>query len=78
MITGRRFECIEIPATHILKLNVITNQIKLYSWDGLVEYQECKVDDWVESVKLVQGLPDEEFSIDASISWNAGEDVSDF
>ncbi|KAL0849495.1 hypothetical protein ABMA28_013772 [Loxostege sticticalis] len=73
-VLGRRFECIEIPATHILKLNVITNQIKLYSWDGLVEYQECIVDDWVESVKLVQGLPDEEFSIDASISWNAGED----
>ncbi|XP_028155900.1 asparagine synthetase domain-containing protein CG17486 isoform X1 [Ostrinia furnacalis] len=69
-VLDRKYECIEIPATHIFCLNLITKKLKLYQWDNYIEYQEVKLDDWMESVKLVQGLPDEEFSFDPCINWD--------
>lgn len=75
-ILGRKYECIEIPATHIYMLNIITNKLKLYGWENdTTIYTELEMDDWVKSMQCYQSLPDEEFTFDSDVSLNLDDEV---
>lgn len=61
-ILGRNYNCIEVPATHIQKLNLSTNIITLYQWnDDTCATKEFIVEDWLKELKTQQNLPDDEF-----------------
>lgn len=68
--SGREYECIEIPPTHIYILNVVSNKLKLYSWETEITLEcELFIDDWVKSIKSQQSLSDEQYSIDDTLPW---------
>uniref|UniRef100_A0A2A4JAE2 Glutamine amidotransferase type-2 domain-containing protein n=1 Tax=Heliothis virescens TaxID=7102 RepID=A0A2A4JAE2_HELVI len=59
---GRKYDCIEVPATHIQILNLRTNTVKLCPWDEeLYTNKEFTIKDWTEQLREQQSLPDDEF-----------------
>ncbi|XP_052745911.1 asparagine synthetase domain-containing protein CG17486 isoform X2 [Bicyclus anynana] len=63
-VLGRKYPCIEVPATCIYSLNIIANKINLYPWDNSTEiYNTYSVEDWLQNVQDQQNLPDNEFVI---------------
>lgn len=63
-VLGRNYDCVEIPASHVYILNLSTNKVSLYPWDMDSESfdHQYGIDEWLESVKLLQSLPDDKFS----------------
>ncbi|XP_047987290.1 asparagine synthetase domain-containing protein CG17486 [Leguminivora glycinivorella] len=61
-VLDRRYNCIEIPATHIYCLNIKTNKVTLYSWTSN-ETEIYLVEDLYESLLRQQNKPDEDFKI---------------
>ncbi|CAH0405005.1 unnamed protein product [Chilo suppressalis] len=65
-VLGRTYECIEIPATNIYILNLTTYKVQLYPWDNNMLEHEYKIDEWLQSVKLLQNL-DNNFDLDCNL-----------
>ncbi|XP_021185992.3 asparagine synthetase domain-containing protein CG17486 isoform X2 [Helicoverpa armigera] len=62
---GRKYDCVEVPATHIQILNLRTNTVKLCPWDEeLHTSKELTINDWTEQLRKQQSLPDDEFSFE--------------
>lgn len=62
---GTKYDCVEVPATHIQILNLRTNTVKLCPWDEeLFTSKEFTINDWTEQLRKQQSLPDDEFSFE--------------
>ncbi|XP_026328036.1 asparagine synthetase domain-containing protein CG17486 [Hyposmocoma kahamanoa] len=76
-VLGRKYKCIEIPATHIYVLNVLTNTIRSHPWDNGYSVEEHVLQHWYDKIQTLQSLPDEEFTFefDHLDDLNEGEDI---
>ncbi|CAB3230615.1 unnamed protein product [Arctia plantaginis] len=64
-VLGREFDCVEIPATHIQVMNIVTKKLKLYKWTNILESpEEFTLDDWLTQLRVQQSIPDDEFEFD--------------
>ncbi|KPJ12257.1 Asparagine synthetase domain-containing protein CG17486 [Papilio machaon] len=61
---GRNYNCTEIPAGNIQKLNLNTFEITLYNWQYDTFERQCPLEDWLEEIQNQQNLPDDKFTFD--------------
>ncbi|KAI5634533.1 asparagine synthase domain-containing protein [Phthorimaea operculella] len=74
-VLGRRYKCVEIPATHMQILNLKTNEISIHSWsDDNVMEEVYAVDDWVVNLQKQQSIPDEDFAFDLEEMLNVKDE----
>lgn len=60
LFSGRKYKCVEIPATHIHILNLKNNMIKLYQWNN--DVSEVSLENWFDQLQEQQNIPDDEFN----------------
>ncbi|XP_034838465.1 asparagine synthetase domain-containing protein CG17486 [Maniola hyperantus] len=65
-VLGRKYPCIEVPATHIYNIDINSNKINLYSWEQSCTkiYSSHSLEEWLQNVKEQQNMPDDELIID--------------
>ncbi|XP_013168398.1 PREDICTED: asparagine synthetase domain-containing protein CG17486 isoform X1 [Papilio xuthus] len=63
-VMGRNYNCTEIPAGNIQKLNLNTFEITLYSWQNEKWERQCALEDWLDEIQGQQNLPDDKFTFD--------------
>ncbi|KAJ2953842.1 hypothetical protein O0L34_g1472 [Tuta absoluta] len=64
-VLGRKYKCVEIPATHMQILNLKTNEISIHSWsDETMKEEVYAVEDWLINLQKQQSIPDEDFAFD--------------
>ncbi|XP_053599704.1 asparagine synthetase domain-containing protein CG17486 isoform X2 [Plodia interpunctella] len=59
-LKGRKYECIEVPATHIYVLNIKSNDMTLVPWNCEIS-DTTSLEEWKSIVQNQQCLPDDEF-----------------
>ncbi|XP_045511748.1 asparagine synthetase domain-containing protein CG17486 isoform X1 [Colias croceus] len=78
-VLGRKYTCIEIPASNIYQLEVLNKVITRFYWDSeLIE--EYSFNDWTQNIELLQNLPDDEFiiNLDVETDLNIEDDTLNF
>ncbi|XP_063617413.1 asparagine synthetase domain-containing protein CG17486 [Cydia splendana] len=61
-VLDRRYNCVEVPATHIYCLNINTNKVTLHSWASN-ETENYLIEDLYETFQKQQNIPDEDFKV---------------
>ncbi|CAH2067270.1 unnamed protein product, partial [Iphiclides podalirius] len=76
-VLGREYNCIEIPATYIYKINLKTCLITLHSWTNDTIRKQYVLENWLEENDQQQNLPDDQFSFefDTSIDLSTEDGV---
>lgn len=78
MFSGRNFNCTEIPAGNIQKLNLKTFEITLYPWQKEKRERQCALVDWLEEIQNQQNLPDDKFIFDIDSNLDLKDEVCTF
>ncbi|CAH0726032.1 unnamed protein product, partial [Brenthis ino] len=64
-VLGRKYSCIEIPATYIYEFNINEQKLQLHSWnDSLELVNTLSIENWLQVIKEQQSQPDDEFIVD--------------
>ncbi|XP_068621321.1 asparagine synthetase domain-containing protein CG17486 isoform X2 [Battus philenor] len=73
-VLGRNYNCIEIPAANIVKLNLKTSQITLYPWKNTEKKSLCTLEDWIHDIQKQQNLPDDQYPFEYELTTDFNDE----